>query len=336
MNNTVLIVEDDTPIRGMMQRWLQASGYAARGVGSAEEALDAMAADPASSAVCDVGLPGKDGIWLTDELRRRYPDTAVVLATGATEVPGTASLKTGVVAYLVKPFGQKQLCRAVREAVEWHETNRQTRQWTGTLEREMGERRARLHEAIARLDLSRDDCLGDALAELVAGAQARRHAYGVAALADRLATALHLDDASRLDLERAALFHDLGKLTIPPALLDKPAPLTRDEREIVRRAPVETYEALKGVPLLARAAELILAMLERPSGLGYPRGLAGRAIPIGASILAVADALDTMTNPRPYRAAVSLAEALAELRGGHGPQFDSDVIDAALSLFTTS
>ena len=334
--NTVLIVEDDTPIRGMMQRWLQASGYAARGVGSAEEALDAMAAEPASSAVCDVGLPGKDGIWLTHELHRRYPDTAVVLATGATEMPGTASLATGVAAHLVKPIGQRQLREAVREAVEWREINRQTRQWTGTLEREMGERRARLHEAIARLDLSCDDRVGDAFAELIAGADARRHAHAVAALADRLATALHLDDTSRLDLERAALFHDLGKQAIPPALLDKPAPLTRDEREIVRRLPVEGYEALKDLAPLAGAANLILAMLERSSGLGYPRGLAGRAIPPGASILAVADALDTMTNPRPYRAAVSLAEALAELRRGRGSQFDPDVVDAALSLFAAS
>jgi HD-GYP domain-containing protein (c-di-GMP phosphodiesterase class II) len=200
----------------------------------------------------------------------------------------------------------------------------------------MGERRARLHEAIARLDLSRDDHLGDAFAELIAGADARRHAHAVAALADRLATALHLDDTSRLDLERAALFHDLGKQAIPPALLDKPAPLTRDEREIVRRLPVEGYEALKDLAPLAGAANLILAMLERPSGLGYPRGLAGRAIPPGASILAVADALDTMTNPRPYRAAVSLAEALAELRRGRGSQFDPDVVDAALSLFAAS
>lgn len=117
---SVLIVDDEPSIRQLVGRWLGDAGHSYAEAENAEAALAAMAASQAAVVFCDIQMPGHDGIWLTRELRAKYPFTAVVLATGVTSVPPKVSMQSGVLAYLVKPFQRETLIDALRQAMNWH------------------------------------------------------------------------------------------------------------------------------------------------------------------------------------------------------------------------
>jgi len=329
---SVLIVEDEAQVADVMRRWLEPDGRPVRHAVSAEEALDAMAREQAAVAVCDVGLPGHDGLWLAGQIHERYPETAVVLATGAAQVPATVSLRRGCVAYLLKPFGPRQLRRAVAEGVEWYSQQTALPRSPHRLELEARERRQSLHAVLGRMALLDDVQAVSALEALYGDAAMVEHTHCVADMAGRVAVRLSMDTPGLEALRLAALAHEVGTLTIPHAVLGKPGPLTDDERSFVERAPVEAREVLQRHPRLAPAGELIHAMREQYAGGGYPRALSGESIPLGSRILAVADAFDTMTRTRPYREPMTPGMAAVELMRCAGRQFDPDVVHAALAL----
>ncbi len=138
-------------------------------------------------------------------------------------------------------------------------------------------------------------------------------------------------------LEYGALLHDIGKIAVPDAILCKDGPLTDEEWAIMREHPSLGHEILYGIAFLTDALPIVLYHHERFDGKGYPEGLAGDAIPIGARIFSAADAFDAMTADRHYRRALSLDEAMSELRRNSGTQFDPDVVvameDAAEELY---
>lgn len=134
------------------------------------------------------------------------------------------------------------------------------------------------------------------------------------------------------NLQRGALLHDIGKIGIPDAILRKPGPLDDDEWEIMRKHPEFGRRMLSGIPFLNRPLDVIYAHQERYDGTGYPKGLAGEAIPIGARIFAVADAFDAITSDRPYRKAQSLETARQVIRDNSGTQFDPKVVQVFLSI----
>lgn len=118
--NSVLIVDDESGIREILTRWLSAEGYEIREAPDAETALDEMSKAAAAVVLCDIEMPGHGGLWLASELGQRFPATAIVLATAVDSVPPTVSLKPSIVAYLLKPFAQDRVVRAVARAMEWH------------------------------------------------------------------------------------------------------------------------------------------------------------------------------------------------------------------------
>jgi putative nucleotidyltransferase with HDIG domain len=152
------------------------------------------------------------------------------------------------------------------------------------------------------------------------------HSRRVADLSLIVARELGIDGDDLLDIERAAILHDIGKLAVPDAILSKPAPLTSDEWLEMRRHPDVGHDLVRDVPFLGRAAEIIRSHHERFDGAGYPRSLKGEEIPLGARIFAVVDAYDAMTSDRPYRLARSHEEALEEIRRQVGTQFDPVVV----------
>jgi two-component system cell cycle response regulator len=154
----------------------------------------------------------------------------------------------------------------------------------------------------------------------------------VAYLAESCARILGLDEDEVDQVRHAAVLHDIGKLAIPESILNKPGPLTADEWDFVRRHTVIGERVLSLVPALRRAAALVRSSHESWDGSGYPDGLAGDQIPVGARIVAVADAFSAMTEDRPHAAARSVEDALAELLACSGTQFDPDVVAAFVSV----
>lgn len=147
-----------------------------------------------------------------------------------------------------------------------------------------------------------------------------------------LAQQMGLAESQMVPMIRGALIHDLGKIGIPDAILKKAGPLTEAEWAIMRQHPQIGYEMLKGIEFLREATSITLHHHERYDGSGYPMGLAGSQIPVGARIFAVADAYDAITSDRPYRKGRPHEHALAEIQAGAGSQFDPDVVEALLSL----
>jgi HD-GYP domain-containing protein (c-di-GMP phosphodiesterase class II) len=132
-------------------------------------------------------------------------------------------------------------------------------------------------------------------------------------------------------LEYAGMLHDIGKIAIDARIMNKPKPLTSEEWEIMYRHPAIGASLLKEIPFLESAAEIVLYHHERFDGQGYPEGLAGEEIPLGARLVAVANAFDTMTIDRPYRPAISIEQSIKELKNGAGTQFCPDAVKALIS-----
>jgi HD-GYP domain-containing protein (c-di-GMP phosphodiesterase class II) len=163
--------------------------------------------------------------------------------------------------------------------------------------------------------------------------QTGAHAERVAELALRLAARVAPELATDPELEFGFLLHDLGKIGVPDAVVLKPGPLDPDELELMRRHVDLGEKIVARIPYLGGLArQVIAAHHERWDGKGYPRGLAGEDIPLPARIFAVVDSFDAMTNDRPYRQALPVEEAVAEIRSGAGTQFDPEVVRAFVSL----
>jgi response regulator RpfG family c-di-GMP phosphodiesterase len=334
--NNVLVVDDENGVRSLMARWLESVGYAVTTAASAEEALDQFEAAPPAVALCDIRMPGHDGIWLAEQIRQQYPETAVIMATGVHDVgPAVTTLRQGVIDYLTKPFGRDRLREAVTRGLEWHESAWDARRWRESLEQEMVIRRARLSDAVARVQVTSDETLDSMIAMLtLTDREAYAHGYRVAVLSVTVARILGLPDEALTTIAHGALLHDVGKLAVPEAVLRKPAPLTVEELMLVRRHPAIGSEIIESVPYLQAAVPIVREAHERMDGLGYPHGVRASEVSIGARIVCVADAYDTMTRPRVFRDALGPADALLELERCSGTQFDPLVVEAFRQVIT--
>lgn len=177
-----------------------------------------------------------------------------------------------------------------------------------------------------------------ALAEALAHShgETAEHAQSVAELAERVGVRLGMTGPELRTLRWGALLHDVGKIEVRREVLNKPGPLTDAELEEVRQHTVVGARMVERVARFGRVHLLVRWSHERWDGAGYPDGLAGVAIPLGARVICVCDAYDAMVSNRPYRAAIRMGDALAELRAGAGSQFDPTVVDALVLELTGS
>jgi diguanylate cyclase (GGDEF)-like protein/PAS domain S-box-containing protein/putative nucleotidyltransferase with HDIG domain len=158
------------------------------------------------------------------------------------------------------------------------------------------------------------------------------HSAAMASWASRIAEALGADHEEQERVMLAARFHDIGKIVVPDAILLKPGSLTDEEWQVMREHPEQGARLVQLAPESEEVAPIIVAHHERPDGTGYPAGIAGEQIPLGARIVAVCDAWSAMIADRPYRRALTEAEAIEQLQRGKGTQFDPAVVDVFIRL----
>jgi putative nucleotidyltransferase with HDIG domain len=190
-----------------------------------------------------------------------------------------------------------------------------------------------LRQAMEDLEHSYDvtlEALGDALD--LKDSETEGHSKRVTAYTIALARAIGISPAEIKVIARGAFLHDIGKMAIPDEILRKPGSLTPEEQEVMREHCTRGYHILRKIPFLSEAAEIVFSHQEHYDGSGYPSGLSGNQIPIGARIFAVADTLDAITSDRPYRKARSFDVARQEILRCSGTQFDPGVVEVFLKI----
>lgn len=190
-----------------------------------------------------------------------------------------------------------------------------------------------LKAALSSLERSYDitlETLGDALD--LKEATTEGHSRRVTAFAIAIARAMGLSREQINIIARGAFLHDIGKIAIPDKILNKPGKLTTEEMHVMKEHAYHGYEIVKKIPFLVGAADIVYSHQERFDGTGYPRGLMGEQIPLGARIVAVANTLDSITSDRIYRAAQSLQAAREEISKWAGRQFDPEVVKVFLEM----
>jgi len=329
----ILVVDDEPAVRHYMCECLaRRSSYRCSSAGDAREALDLAQRNPIDVALLDLSMPQEDGVSLARRLRDEYRDLAVVLITGTQSFDAAVeAMRIGVLDYLLKPLGPPELLDAVDRAVAWRHSALRARQEREQLRRQINARASRMREVFADLEVASSAAVEALLATLSQRNPATlEHARRVARCSVAVATTLGIEEPMLGHIERGALLHDIGKVAIPDAVIHKPGPLTDDEYAVMRSHAQIGHDIAATAPFLRPAAELILATHEHFDGSGYPRGLSGQDVPIGARIIAVVDVFDALTSARVYRDPICVAAANAELVRGAGSLFDPEVVAAWL------
>lgn len=330
----ILVVDDDDAVREAIAVLLREEGYSCTQANGAQAALDQLHADEHSLVISDMRMPVHDGMWLLDRIREEHPETAVIMLTafGDTEA-AVDCLRRGAVDYLLKPPRVTNLVRAVERALSRRRLELARQRYQRNLEQRVREKTAELSAALREIETA----YSNTLYALVAALDAREHETSdhfqrVVRYTLAVARRLGLSDGEVPDLTRGALLHDIGKIGVPDAILLKPGKLTPEEWVEMRKHPQTGFTILQPIPFLTAPAEMVLAHQERIDGGGYPRGLSGDAIPVGARIFAIADTFDAITSNRPYRPAQSVEAARDEIKRCAGAQFDRACAEAFLSF----
>lgn len=334
----ILVVDDEDQIRSLLARLLQAHGHECAVASSPAEARRLLSGARFELVLSDVNMPGESGLDFAQEVLADYPDTAVVMVTGAEDGRhAETALANGAYGYLLKPFRPNELVINVANALRRRSLEIENREHRGRLEQTVLERTATLRDTIAQLESSESELRRlreETIRRLSWAAEFRSNETGqhilrmslYCTLLGRLAGL----DADRTEMIRiASPMHDVGKIGIPDRILLKPGPLTPEEREVMEAHAEMGYRILagSGVDLLDFAAELALTHHERIDGQGYPRRLTGAAIPLGGRIAAIADVFDALTSDRVYRPAFRPEEARETMLAGRGTQFDAELLD---------
>jgi ribonuclease P protein subunit RPR2 len=335
----LLVVDDDVRLRMLLRTTLEVIDIEVEEAATAAEARAYVAAGAPDLIVLDVGLPDENGLSLCTELKAdpRTKGIPVVVLTGLEAGTAAEAERAGADAYLRKPFSPLELLGLVERlagglyegpfrAAQSRPPDEQLILYAEDLRHlldiERGQR-SLLQQAYRQTVTA----LAAALESKDTGTGAHSHRVRTYAreLTDALDPAL-LDDAS---LEYGFLLHDIGKIGVPDSILQKPGALTPSERRVLQTHTVLGEQMLSGVALLdGEGLKVVRHHHERWDGRGYPDGLSGAEIPLGARIFAVADALDAMTSDRPYRPAGSWGAAVGEIAEEAGHQFDPRVVEA--------
>lgn len=324
-----LVVDDEPRLRQALMRLMRSDGFTCFEAGSGVEALEVLAREPIDLMISDMRMPYMDGSELLRRVRELHPTVAVVMITAVNDVQVAVDcIAMGAMDYLTKPFVLEEVRIRIGQVLEKRRLILENREYQENLE-------ARVHAQAERLEslfLASVQSLAEALE--LKDPYTRGHSIRVSRYMSVLADVLGVDPETAHAISLGGHLHDIGKIGVREAVLNKEGPLTREEYEHIMTHPVLGWRILK--PLLGDAPvalDIVRSHHERFDGRGVPDGLAGQDIPRAARLCAVADAFDAMMSVRPYRRTMSIADAAQELRGHAGTQFDPEIVEAFFAAF---
>lgn len=330
--STVLVLDDDESLLVVLTLLIRREGFRAITAATAEEAFTLLEKERIAVAFVDQNLPDLPGIEFLRRVRQRWPDIVRIMLTASADArTAMSAINDGhVYRYMTKPWDNNELRVVIRDSVKFYELLRENRRLyelsvsqalqlralNEALEKKVAERTAEIEAK----NLQLEENLLDVIRLLTSVQELRNssmagHAQRVAEAARWLARALDLSEDEQRDIEIAAAVHDIGKLGLPDRVFHKDTyNLNRDEQELVRQSPLLGEGLLGSIPSLAGVAQIVRHQGEWYNGRGYPDGLAGEAIPVGARIVAVADAYEKYGGERQV------------LLQGEGRRFDPRVV----------
>ncbi len=330
----VLVVDDDAAVRCFFREALMDDSDSVEVAEEAETAQKAIETGDFDIILCDICMPGASGLDLLSIAKRTRWDVGFILVTGEIRVDSViTALRLQAADFLLKPISARHLVGAVQGAYARLLEARHAVAYKGSLETSIQRRTHELELALSELESN----YHMTLEALVAALDSREHetfshSLRVQAYTRHLARRAGFPPAHMRTLEQGALLHDIGKISVSDAILLKPAKLTAEEWKAMRKHPVAGEEILKRVPFLRPASAIVRHHHERYDGTGYPDGLRGSEIPLGARLFSVADTLDAMTSDRTYRKGPGFEAAQVEVLKGRGQQFDPKIVDLFLKI----
>lgn len=346
----VLCVDDEPNILSALRRLLRADGYQITLATSGEEGLSIMASQCFDLVISDMRMPGMDGAHFLEQVKCQWPDTMRLLLTGYADIGSTVDAinKGEIHRYISKPWDDNDLRLIIRHALERKaleqeklrleqltaQQNEELRDLNANLELKVMERTVELRQAHEKLKGSFLTSIKvfSNLIELRASTLAG-HSRRVADMARKIGNAMALDSAAAQDVFLAGLLHDVGKIGLSDELLAKPVPqMSGDELGAYRKHPVKGEQSLMALDELRGAARIVRAHHERFDGQGYPDGLVGQDIPLGARILTVANDYDGLQIGSLSVRRFGADDARKLIAEGSGKRYDPAVIEAFLSV----
>lgn len=333
-DSRILVVDDESVVEEVIVRKLSSLGYQCVGCQDGSLALKFLQTRTYDLVITDIRMPGIGGIDLLKAAKVIHPDIAIILITGFADFEmAVDSLKEGAYDYLQKPFSLEEVSNSVRRALEKRRLLVENRKYQETLEDQVASATQQLTQALDTLHYNYHAtllALSTALDSREADTEG--HTLKVTLYTRRLAKQVGVEDSDLQVIEQGALLHDIGKIGVPDRILRKCEELNEDEWALMRKHPEIGYRILSGIKFLRGAAKLVLQHQEKFDGTGYPAGLTGEEISLGARIFSVADVLDCMTSNRPFQRAATFEAARDEIVRVAGRQLDPGIVRRFLEI----
>jgi putative two-component system response regulator len=325
----LLVVDDDDSVRDALQRFLTSRGYSVSDAASGKEALELVAADSYALMLLDVHMPGMTGIEVVPDALDLDPDLAILMLSAMTDATTAATcMQRGAYDYLTKPIELNDLSSAIERALRRRDTMMQSRGISSWLKEEVQKRT----EEIAQ-EREKQQKLTIATLEALINAQEAKNSYlsghsaRVSAFAASVAHYMNLTEDEVEEIRMAGRLHDLGNIGVREAVLNKQGSLADDEIEHVRQHVQVGWQILSPLTHLGSVISYVRSHHEQWDGGGYPDGLVGEAIPLGARIICASEVYDALTTSRPYQEKLTPEDAVDRMRLLAGRVLDPAVLD---------